>query len=110
MAERIRLYTDEHVAKAVVRGLRQRGVDVVTVPEADLLTASDEEHLAFARGSGRVIFTQDDDFLRLHAAGATHSGIVYAPQGRPVGQVIRGLMLIWEVLAPSDMEGHVEFL
>ncbi len=27
----IRFYTDEHVPKAVVRGLRQRGVDVVTV-------------------------------------------------------------------------------
>ncbi len=41
----IRFYTDEHVARAVVRSLRQRGVDVLTVPEADLLGASDEEHL-----------------------------------------------------------------
>ena len=29
MRERIKLYTDEHVPKAVVRGLRQRGVDVL---------------------------------------------------------------------------------
>ncbi len=34
---RIRLYTDEHVPKAVIRGLRQRGIDVLTVPEADMM-------------------------------------------------------------------------
>ena len=45
MAEKIRFYTDEHVAKAVVRGLRERGVDVLTVLQAEMLGASDEEHL-----------------------------------------------------------------
>jgi hypothetical protein len=57
MAQRIKLYTDEHVAKAVVRGLRQRGVDVLTVPEANLIRAADEEHLAFARERDRALFT-----------------------------------------------------
>jgi len=39
------------------------------------------QHLAQARTEGRVLFTQDPDFLRLHAARAAHAGIVYAPQG-----------------------------
>jgi predicted nuclease of predicted toxin-antitoxin system len=30
---------------------------------AGLLQASDEEHLSFAVKAGRVIFTQDEDFL-----------------------------------------------
>ncbi len=34
-----------------------------------MLGASDEEHLAFALAEGRVIFTQDADFLRLAAEG-----------------------------------------
>lgn len=34
MGQRIRFYTDEQVARAVARGLRQRGVDVLTIPEA----------------------------------------------------------------------------
>jgi predicted nuclease of predicted toxin-antitoxin system len=80
MAQKIKFYTDEHVAKAVVRGLRQRGVEALTVLEAGMLGASDEEHLKRARNEDRVIFTQDDDFLRLHAAGADHAGIVYASQ------------------------------
>ena len=46
---KVRFYTDEHVSKAVVIGLRQRGADVLTVSEAGLLGASDEEHLRKAR-------------------------------------------------------------
>ncbi len=43
--------------RAVARGLRFRGVDVLTVPEAGLLGVEDEEHLEFARNVSRVIFT-----------------------------------------------------
>ncbi len=63
-----------------------------------------------ARNQGRVLFTQDDDFLRLHASGVEHSGIVYAPQGTPIGSIIRGLMLVYQVLELEDMKQHVEFL
>jgi predicted nuclease of predicted toxin-antitoxin system len=85
---KIRYYTDEHVAKTVIRGLRQRGVDVLTTPGANKLHASDEAHLKFALLEQRVIFTQDDDFLKLAAAGKEHAGIVYAPQHVPTGRII----------------------
>ena len=84
----IRFYADEHVSRAVIRGLRQRGLNVTTVSEADLLGASDVEHLEWAESEGRVIFTQDTDFLRLHDAGYSHAGIAYAPQGTSVSRVI----------------------
>ena len=38
---RIRFFTDEQVSKAVAMGLRRRGVEVLTVPEAGTLGASD---------------------------------------------------------------------
>jgi hypothetical protein len=110
MGQEIKFYTDEHVAKAVVNGLRLRGMDVLTVTEAGLLGASDEEHLARARNDGRVVFTQDEDFLRLHAEGIEHAGIAYAPQGTSIGAIIRGLMLIYQVLDAEDMQGHIEYL
>ena len=59
---------------------------------------------------GELFFTQDADFLRRHAAGAHHAGVVYAPQQTPVGAAIRGLMLIVEVLGPQDMLDHLEFV
>jgi predicted nuclease of predicted toxin-antitoxin system len=110
MGQPISLYADEQVARAVVRGLRLRGLDVLTTAEAGLLGAPDEVHLALAQSQGRVILTQDDDFLRLHAAGAAHAGIIYAAQGTRVGDVIRGVMLIHDTLEAEDMAGHVEFL
>lgn len=106
----VRYYTDEHVARAVIRGLRQRGVDVLTTPEANMLGAKDEEHVAFAHGQGRAIFTQDEDFLRLASAGNAHAGIVYAPQHYLVGEIIHGLMLVHQVLEAEEMAGNIEYL
>lgn len=106
----IKFYTDEHVARAVVRGLRERGVDVSTVAEAGLSGAADTAQLAHTRTEGRVVFTHDVDFLRLHAAGVEHTGIVYSAQELSIGDVIRGLMLIVHVLDADEMINHVEFL
>lgn len=58
----------------------------------------------------RVIFTQDTDFLRLVTAGATHAGIVYAPQYTSIGDIIRGLVLIYQLLEAEDMIGKIEYL
>lgn len=110
MGERLRFYTDEQVSKAVIKGLERRGVDVLTTVSADMLGSDDRAQLAFATREGRVLYTQDDDFLRLHASGTQHAGIVYAAQGKSVGEVLRGLMLIYDVLDANEMKNHVEFL
>ncbi|MCA9432275.1 MAG: DUF5615 family PIN-like protein [Candidatus Omnitrophica bacterium] len=106
----VQFYTDEHVSKAVVRGLRQRGVNVLFVVEAKKQGVSDEEHVEFAISEGRVIFTQDDDFLRIAASGKSHHGIVYAPQRTPIGRIVQGLMLIFQVLEAEEMVNRIEFL
>jgi uncharacterized protein with PIN domain len=107
---RIRLYLDEHISRAVARGLRARGADIVTVIEAGTRSATDEEHLERALGEGRTILTQDADFLRLHAAGAQHAGIFSAPPAASTRRILRGLLLALEVLDVEEMRGHVEFL
>jgi predicted nuclease of predicted toxin-antitoxin system len=108
--QKIRFYVDEHVPRAVVRGLRQRGIDILSVSEAGLLGASDEEHLRIANAEGRVVVTQDSDFLRLHALGLPHVGIVYVPNNMSIGEMIRELMLIYQVLEVEDMLGRIEYL
>lgn len=110
MVAPIKFYTDEHVGRSVVVALRRRGVDVLTVPEAGMRGAADIEHLEFAASLGRALFTQDDDFLRLHGQGLRHSGIVYAHQRTSIGEIVRGLMLIYHVMSSADMKDHVEFL
>lgn len=101
---------DEHVQRAVSEGLRRRGVDVLTAQAAGTLGTTDEEHLAFAARENRVIFTQDADFLKLHAEGRPHTGIVYARQRTAIGALVRGLMTVYDVLSQEEMVGHVEFI
>jgi predicted nuclease of predicted toxin-antitoxin system len=111
MAASLRFHLDEHVAHAVAVGLRLRDIDVTTSAEVGLLTAPDEEQLAFSRAQGRVLVTHDADFLRLHQAGHRHAGIVYCHQQRTtIGGLVRGLLLIHALLEPEEMVNHLEFL
>ena len=72
--------------------------------------ADDDEHVALAVKEGRVICTQDVDFFRLHATEIAHRGMVYGPQQTPVGVMVRGLMMVYEVLDAGDIDGQVEYL
>jgi hypothetical protein len=111
----MRLYTNESVPIAVAEGLKRRGVDAFTARDVGNLGLSDEEQLAFARLQNAVIFTHDDDFLKIahdwRAAGHDHSGIIYVHQQRfGVGESIRRLKLLDGLLTQADMYNHVEFL
>jgi predicted nuclease of predicted toxin-antitoxin system len=111
MPRTIRFHLDEVCDPRIAAGLRQRGVDVTTTAETGLLGAPDEEHLAYAWKQARVIVTHDADFLRMHAVGAKHAGIVHCALGAySLGDVIRSLVLIWELLEPEEMTGQVEHL
>jgi len=111
MTDRIRLHLDENVDPDVARALRRHGVDVSTTQEAGLRTKSDTTQLAFIRREDRVIMTHDADLLQIARTADDHPGIVYCEKtARSIGEIIRGLILIYEVLAPEDMRGKVEFL
>jgi predicted nuclease of predicted toxin-antitoxin system len=110
MARTIRFHLDEHVAHAVAEGLQRLGIDVTTTADAGLIGASDLQQLAHAIATGRVIFTEDCDFLTL-AGTNQHLGIAYCDQNtRSIGQIVRGLELIWEVYEPQEMRNRIEFL
>jgi predicted nuclease of predicted toxin-antitoxin system len=106
----VRYYADEHVGNAIVHGLRRRRVDVITLVEAGMRGKDDETQLAYALTTGRVTFTQDRDFLRLAASGGPHAGVVYARQGAPVGTIVSGLLLIYNVLSAEEMMDSVEYI
>jgi predicted nuclease of predicted toxin-antitoxin system len=111
MPRAIRFHLDEVCDPRIAAGLRQRGADVTTADEVGLLGVPDEGHLAYAWVQSRVILTHDADFLRLNVAGAKHAGIIYCPVGsHSLGEMIRSLVLIWELLEPDEMRGQVEYL
>jgi predicted nuclease of predicted toxin-antitoxin system len=111
MANRIRLHLDENVDPDVALALRRHGIDVTTSQEAGLRTQSDSAQLDYIRNEQRVIMTHDTDFLQIASTSSDHSGIVYCGKAaRSIGDIIRGLILIYEVLTPEDIRGQVEFL
>jgi len=109
------LYMDQHVPAAITRGLRRRGVDVLTTEEDRAADWDDADLLARATGLGRIVFTQDDDFLAIgrhwQLSGREFAGIVYAHQLRiTVGQAIADLELIATIMTADEMKNRIEFL
>src|SRR5262249_1802587 len=108
MPRTIRFHLDESCDPAIALGLRRHGIDAATTHNAGLLRASDEEHVAYALAQGRVILTQDEDFLGMSAAGVPHAGMIYChQQSRSIGEIIASLLLIWEVYEPEEMINRV---
>jgi hypothetical protein len=106
---------DVHVPGPVTRGLRLRGVTVLTAQEDGTDRLSDPELLDRATALGYVLFTEDADFLaeaaRRQAAGETFAGVVYEHrQSLSIGRCIDDLQLLASVLDPADMLNKVEYL
>lgn len=106
------LYADHHVNLAIVEGLRRRGIDVVTAFEDGFDRCSDADILSRAGDLGRVIFTQDVDFITLTdewiVSGKQFSGVVFAHQLKiTIGQSIRDLELVCRALAPADVANRL---
>ena len=117
MSDPIRFYFDNHLANAVVKGLRKRGVDVQTAHEAGRSQLPDDILIHLATADGRVIVTQDEDFPALAAAfqtrGEPFAGIVYCDPAvyasRP-GLLIQDLLILHGVYTADDMRDRLEYL
>jgi predicted nuclease of predicted toxin-antitoxin system len=111
MSERIRYHLDENVSFAIAQGLRRAGIDVTIPREVGLIGKSDMEHLVFANAEKRVLLTHDDDLLVLAHRGYEHYGITYCrKEARSTGQIIRLLILLYEVALADEMKGKIEYL
>jgi hypothetical protein len=100
-----------HIPSAVVNGLRQRGIDVLTAQEANRCSLPDSDQLAFATAQERVLVSFDSDFLALHNAGTLHAGIAWCPATKyRVGFLIQMLVLLHGVADRDEMKNRVEYL
>ena len=96
---KIRLYLEEDsMSHALVRGLRARGVDVVTALEEGMSERDDEEHLEFAAKIGRALYSFNvADFYDLHSRflseGKDHAGVILTRQQQfTIGEQLRRLL------------------
>src|SRR5438445_350023 len=107
----IRFHLDENVGNGVADGLRRRGIDVTLGWEREFAGSEDARQLAFAGSAGRVLVTHDADYLRLDSEGAIHAGIAYCQPGvLSIGEMVRALILIHDLLTEEEMANRVEYL
>lgn len=90
-------------------------MDVLTAQADGAATLEDSFLLDRSTHLGRVLFTQDEDFLaeadRRQCEGITFAGLVYAYQERStVGQLVNDLELIAKANDPGDMLNRVEYI
>ena len=112
----MRLYVDEHVDVAIVRGLTRHGCDVVRGVDRHPPRTPDEVHFADAVQERRVFVTRDADFLRMdHAyqeSGKQHAGIIYWPQVRRygIGHVIRSILGFLQRTTEEERRNRIEYI
>ena len=103
----MKFLADEHIEFSVIAGLKQLGIDVIAVDEVKR-SLGDEDIIKFAGENRRVVITRDSDFLRLHAKGMEHSGILFITKFLPIGVLIREIEKV--ALVFEGLENTVIFI
>lgn len=109
------VYMDVHVPAAITAGLRRRSVDVLTSQEDGTDRWADDQLLDRAHAIGRVLFSQDDDMLRLanewQRTGRPTRGVIYAHQlSAGIGTLVRDLELVLSCCTEVELAGRVTYL
>lgn len=111
----IRLYADENVEGQIIRGLRKRGVDILTAEEDGYRHTDDDLILDRTNELGRVAFSRDQDFLReatsRQTEGRPFEGVIYAHKSFvSIGTCVKDLELLANAGNPEDFANQVYYL
>ena len=110
----ITLYTDAHITLALVKALRERRFDAISVHEVGNSDLSDPEHLAYAAAHSRAILTfNSKDFVPLFQEwweqGRTHHGVIVSAQ-IPIGVLLRRTLKLLNTVTADEMENNLKVL
>ncbi len=112
------LYMDVHAPGPITRGLRRRGVDVLTAQEDGMGMALDPDLLRRARDLGRMVFSQDEDML-VEAVKGQRAGegaeplatVIFVRQlDLSIGRCIADLEALAKAAVPEDACGQIIYL
>lgn len=97
----LRLAADEHIDRALIRGLlaRQPDLDIVRIQEAGLLGADDRDLLAWAAAERRILITHDRNTIPGYyvyeriRAGEIMPGVFIVDDQLPLGKALDELLI-----------------
>lgn len=109
MSEPLRYFLDEHMRPEIAEQLRRRGIDAQTTVEAGRAhrSYSDESQLDYAAQAGRVLVTEDSDFVSLSQTHQPHTGIVYFPVQLSIGACVEYLELLALTTDAGEMQNQL---
>jgi predicted nuclease of predicted toxin-antitoxin system len=110
MSTPIRFHLDESMPTGVAYGLRKRDRDCTISKEVSLVSATDQEQLAYATLDKRVLISRDQDFLVLASQSNDHAGIIHWRQKTHFGQLVKDIDALTIDKAAEDLAGQVYFL
>ncbi|MBN1966548.1 MAG: DUF5615 family PIN-like protein [Anaerolineae bacterium] len=108
----IDFYFDEHMPRAVERGLRERGHTVIMAVDVGMEGKDDDtEHLTYATQQAAVLVTRDKPFAGRTAKRTDHAGLVcWTGEDDDFGGMIRALHDFAQRYEPEQVRGHVFWL
>jgi predicted nuclease of predicted toxin-antitoxin system len=109
-----KLYLNEHLSPRLADQLRKHGFDVLSSQEAELLSADDDEQLAFAVSEQRAIVTFNfRDFIARHekyvASSKEHWGIVLSTE-EPIGVLLHRLLRLLNTVSAEELKNQIRWL
>lgn len=108
----MKVYADENIEQSIIEGLRRRKIEIISARELGYIGKSDVFHVKKATDSKAVVLTHDVDFLKIASrSDIRHYGIIFShSKDISIGQCIRGVELISNILTEKEMKNHIEFL
>ena len=106
----MRLLADEHIAPAIISGLRGEGHDVAVVGDDLELGASDTTLLGYARDTDRSIMSEDTDFRGADPEldVESHPGVLACDTAAPAGEIAAAIRRIG--VLSDDLDETVLFV
>ena len=106
---------DVHIPAAISEGLRRHHLDVLISQDDGTREVDDTALLQRATDLGRLLFSQDQDLLRIarqwQSTGRSFTGLVFAAQqGTSIGQCIEDLELLVQCCTEDEVASQVIFL
>jgi hypothetical protein len=108
-------YFDHNMPRVIAAVLRDRGIDVLTARDDGHEFRPDDQLLQRANYLGRIVVTQDHDFLEItHAwqsAGRPFAGVVFSHAMRvSIGTLINDLEMVARVVTAEEFANTVVWI
>jgi len=109
-----KLYLNEHLSPRLVIQLSKHGFDATSSREAQRLSDTDNEQLAFAVSEKRAMVTFNaGDFVRLHekylAEGQEHWGIILSTE-ESISVLLHRLLRLLNSVSADELKNQIRWL